>query len=222
MSNSHQIGIFEVARVCLEQACGSNPDTTDMLHSLNTIGQSQTANRNLPGIIPAHGELLRHAISQIPDGPLSQLKTVLTDGHQKLCWRVDDGGFYANGADVGDGYKTGNMHALLVGPQNSLFHADDFLLGFFLLAPRTLYRDHKHLAPEVYMPLTGPNGWRFGAGEWRDHHAGDIIYNAPNIVHATRVYDVPFLSLFAWTRDINQPCSVVYADDWAAVEAGLN
>ncbi|SLN24982.1 hypothetical protein ROA7450_01027 [Roseovarius albus] len=221
MSYAHQISIFEEARACLERACGCNPDTKDMLHDLNTIGRSETANDCLSGTIPAHADLLCDTISQIPDGPLSKLKLALTHAHHHLHWRVDDGEYYANGADVGEGYRTGNMHALLVGPQNSLFHANDFLLGFFLLAPRTLYRDHKHLAPEVYMPLTGPNGWRFGAGDWRDHDAGEIIYNAPNIVHATRVYDIPFLSLFAWTRNIAQPCSVVFAQDWDAVEAEL-
>jgi hypothetical protein len=44
------------------------------------------------------------------------------------------------------------------------FAARDFDLGLFLIAPHVLYRDHHHAAPELYAPLTGPHGWRFGPG----------------------------------------------------------
>ena len=171
---------------------------------------------------PAHEELLRLAISNIPDHPLKNLKSSLAIGLNELCWRTDDGRFYADGADVGDGYRQGNMHALLVGPQNSPFYSDEVLLGFFLLAPRTLYRDHRHAAAEIYIPLTGPNGWRFEQGAWEDHAVGKAIFNAPNVVHATRVYDKPFLSLFLWSRDIGLPCEVIPANDWASIEAQLS
>ena len=142
-------------------------------------------------------------------------------GYTELQWRVDEGGFYAKGSDVGDGYRRGNLHALLVGPEDCPFVANDFLLGFFLLSPKTLYRDHKHLAPEIYVPLTGPSGWRFDQGAWKDHTAGSAIYNPPNLVHATRVYETPFLALFAWSQDIGSACEVVFAGDWENVEKEL-
>ncbi len=164
--------------------------------------------------VPTHDRLLQTAIAAIPERPFADLKSALATGYQNLHWRVDDGGYYNNNANVGEGYKTGNMHALLVGQQNCPVVADDLLVGLFLLAPRTLYRDHKHPAPEIYLPLTGPHGWRFNMSDWQDHPAGHPIFNAPGEVHATRVYDTPFLALFAWTQDTQYPCEVVPADDW--------
>lgn len=172
-------------------------------------------------IIPAHATLLDTAISAIDTSRFANLQSALIQAKPHLHWKVDDGGYYPPGADVGHGYKSGNMHALFVGPQNAPLLIDDMLLGVFLLAPWTLYRDHKHAAPEVYIPLTGPSGWRFEAGPWQDHDAGDVIFNAPNHVHATRVYDTPFLALFAWTTDIASQCSVVPTGDWDALETRL-
>ncbi len=37
-------------------------------------------------------------------------------------------------------------------------------MGLFVIAPHVLYRDHAHAAPELYLPLTGPHGWRFAPG----------------------------------------------------------
>ena len=171
--------------------------------------------------IPRHRDLLDWAISQIDEDAFAKLKAVLKASKDHLHWKVDDGGYYAQQADVGEGYKEGNMHALLIGPENAVIPSKDFLLGFFLLAPWTLYRDHKHLAPEIYVTLTGPSGWRFGLGDWADYQAGSAIDNAPEVVHATRVYETPFLALFAWTRDLSGACEVVNAQDWADVEQQL-
>ncbi len=183
---------------------------------------SEEGMKGVTGCIPTHSDLLNAAIASMPDDKFSGLKSALATDKQHLHWRVDEGRYYAEGADVGAGYKEGNMHALLIGSENCPIKAEDFLLGFFLLAPRTLYRDHSHLAPELYLPLTGPHGWRFDQGDWEDFEAGQAIYNAPGVVHATRVYDIPFLALFAWTRDIGSACRVVPTDDWPEVEAELH
>lgn len=172
--------------------------------------------------IPAHSTLLDHALNEITNPDLAPLREALAAAKHALHWRVDDGGFYPAGADLGEGYIQGNMHALLAGPQDAPFRTPDFLLGYFLLQPQVLYRDHKHLSPEVYVPLTGPTGWRFGQGPWRDIAAGSLVYNAPEVVHATRVYDAPFLAIFAWLRDIHHRCEVVQHPDWALIEADLH
>ena len=102
------------------------------------------------------------------------------------------------------------------------FPLRDFELGLFLVAPRTLYRDHRHLAPELYVPLTGPHEWRFGTGEsWTEYSAHTPIWNDPMQIHATLVREVPFLALFAWTRDVAADAVIVPATDWAEIEAGL-
>ena len=100
--------------------------------------------------------------------------------------------------------------------------ADDFELGLFLIAPKTLYRDHCHRAPELYVPLTGPHEWRFGTGKsWTEYEAHTPIWNEPMQVHATLVRDLPFLSLFAWTKDVDAEASVTLSPDWADIEAVL-
>jgi hypothetical protein len=100
--------------------------------------------------------------------------------------------------------------------------ADGFELGLFLIAPKTLYRDHCHRAPELYVPLTGPHEWRFGTGEsWTEYKAHTPIWNEPMQVHATLVRDIPFLSLFAWTRDVTAHATVTPSPDWADIEASL-
>src|SRR5690606_38444835 len=99
--------------------------------------------------------------------------------------------------------------------------ASDFAFGIFLISPRTLYRDHRHPAPELYVPLTGPTRWRFGRGAWETRAAGEPVWNEPDAVHATLVGDVPFLCLYAWTRDVTLPAETVDAPDWEAIEAEL-
>lgn len=96
----------------------------------------------------------------------------------------------------------------------------DFDLGFFLIMPGTLYRDHHHPAPELYVPLTGPSRWRFGAGkEWTEKPAGAVVWNPPNQVHATLVGAVPFLCLYAWTEQVHVPAQVDFSEDWTVLEA---
>src|SRR5690606_4178891 len=102
------------------------------------------------------------------------------------------------------------------------FDADDFDLGLFLIEPRTLYRDHRHQAPELYAPITGPHRWRFGVDDpWQELPADIPVWNEPQRVHATLVGDRPFLAIFCWTQDVAIPASVVAATDWQAIESGL-
>jgi hypothetical protein len=56
---------------------------------------------------------------------------------------------------------SGHADCALMGEEAAL-GADGFDCGFFLIAPHVLYRDRRHPAPELYAPLTGPHGWRFG------------------------------------------------------------
>ena len=122
---------------------------------------------------------------------------------------------------IGTRFPVAHAFATLIGGEG-IFPADDFELGLFLIAPKTLYRDHRHPAPELYVPLTGPHEWRFGVREsWMEMGAHTPIWNDSMQIHATLVRDVPFLALFAWTRDVTADASVVPADDWAEIEATL-
>jgi hypothetical protein len=121
-------------------------------------------------------------------------------------------------AEIGEGFARNHAFASIRG-ESAAFQATDFDLGLFLIAPGTLYRDHAHPAPELYAPLTGPHGWRFGLGRpliVKPAHAP--VWNPPLQPHLTRVGAVPFLCLFVWTKDVNEVARVLPADDWAALE----
>jgi hypothetical protein len=120
---------------------------------------------------------------------------------------------------IGEGFATGHAFASIAGG-NAFFEAEDFELGLFLIAPGVLYRDHCHPAPELYAPLTGPHGWRFAPGRpLMLKPAGEPVWNPPLQPHLTKVGPHPFLCLFAWTRDVNEPARVIPAGDWPALEA---
>lgn len=122
---------------------------------------------------------------------------------------------------IGARFPKAHAFVSLIG-KGAPFDAEDYDLGLFLIEPRTLYRDHRHLAPELYAPITGPHRWRFGTDDsWKELTANIPVWNEPQRVHATLVGAQPFLAIFAWTRDVTSTASVVPAPDWPAIEAGL-
>ena len=121
-------------------------------------------------------------------------------------------------AEIGPQFANGHAAALILGGE-APFAAHDFDLGLFLIAPDVLYRDHRHAAPELYAPLTGPHGWRFGTGRpLIVKPAHQPVWNPPNQPHLTKVGRVPFLGLFVWTKDVNKPADVITANDWPMLE----
>jgi hypothetical protein len=126
-----------------------------------------------------------------------------------------------DGDTIGPRFPEAHAFVSLIGGEGHVL-ADDFELGLFLIAPRTLYRDHHHAAPELYAPITGPHQWRFGPENgWLTKPAHEPVWNPSWSVHATLVRDVPFLCLFGWTKDVNSPAKVVMAADWDVLEAAL-
>ncbi|MCF1708131.1 dimethylsulfoniopropionate lyase [Tabrizicola sp. J26] len=120
---------------------------------------------------------------------------------------------------IGESFRTGHAFASLVG-EEAPFRAEDFDIGLFLIAPHVLYRDHNHAAPELYAPLTGPHGWRFGPdASLVIKPAHEPVWNDPFAPHLTKVGPVPFLCLFGWTRDVMQPATVLPATDWPQLES---
>ncbi len=121
--------------------------------------------------------------------------------------------------DVGVSFAKGHAYAATIG-EDAVIPAIDWEMGLFLIPPQVLYRDHKHLAPELYAPLTGPHGWRFGADEpLVVLPAHRPVWNDPFRPHLTKVGPVPFLCLYVWTRDVNAYAQIVPAADWARLEA---
>lgn len=111
--------------------------------------------------------------------------------------------------EIGKAFADGHTFATLIG-EGSFHHAEDFDLGLFIIAPNVLYPDHHHAAPELYVPLTGPHGWRFLPDEnfkWLE--ANVPVWNEPWAPHATQTGNVPFLCIFCWTRDVDAAAKVI-------------
>lgn len=120
---------------------------------------------------------------------------------------------------IGEAFAAGHCFASLAG-EAAPFPADDFDAGLFLIAPRVFYRDHHHAAPELYLPLTGPHGWRFRPGDALLWLADGVpVWNDPWQPHATMTGDVPLLCIFAWMHDVAAPARVIHAADWPELEA---
>ena len=168
-----------------------------------------------------HDEVLKNAIASIAAPELQEIANCLKAAKDDLVWREDNALFYPPDADLGEGYKNCNLHTLLIGPDACGYYHPDFSLGIFMLGPRTLYRDHNHDAPELYLNLSEKSGWRFGTRAWRDFPAGSFIWNAAGETHATRVYDEPFISVFVWLENVNSTCNVINSDDWSKIEQDL-
>lgn len=120
---------------------------------------------------------------------------------------------------IGADFAKGHAYTSIIGADAPV-KAADFDLGLFLIAPHVLYRDHNHAAPELYAPITGPHGWRFGVDAlFLIKPAHRPIWNEPFAPHLTKVGPVPFLSIFGWPRDVAALAQVIPAPDWADLEA---
>jgi hypothetical protein len=192
--------------------------TLDKLAAMDLKGERLF---DLPPQGTRHDEVLKNAIAGIVAPELQEIARCLKAAKDDLIWREDNAQFYPPGAELGEGYTKCNLHTLLIGPDACGYHHPDFNLGIFMLGPRTLYRDHNHDAPELYLNLSEKSGWRFGTRDWQDYPAGSLIWNAAGDPHATRVYDQPFISVFVWLENVNSPCNVIHFDDWAEIEQDL-
>ncbi len=191
------------------------------LNKFSTIDLSDKSFIDATPLGNRHDEILKYAIARIVAPELQEIANCLKAAKDDLVWREDNARFYPPGADLGEGYKKCNLHTLLIGPDACGYLHSDFNLGIFMLGPRTLYRDHNHDAPELYLNLSEKSGWRFGARDWQDFPAGSLIWNAAGETHATRIYDEPFISVFFWLEKVNSPCNVIHSDDWPKIEQDL-
>lgn len=78
------------------------------------------------------------------------------------------------------------------------FINDDMAAGFLVLGPGTLYPDHRHIAEELYVPLTPGTQWRKGSGPFVPRAAGAAIHHPSNVNHAMRTGSEPLVALYLW------------------------
>ena len=133
-----------------------------------------------------------------------------------LQWMTFDG--YSI-EEIGADFPANHAYAPLFGDVDAPYTTVDWHMCLFLIAPHVLYRDHRHVAPELYATLTGPHGWRFGPDDPVHVLPADVpVWNESMRPHMTKVGPEPFLCLVAWTKDINEPAWIVPAADWAELE----
>ena len=167
---------------------------------------------------PPKQKSFQKALTSIKSKSLLPLKKSLYLALNEIKWNIDNGSFYEKNSGIGKRYLNGNMNSELIGPINGNFKFGDFRLGLFLLEPNIFYKDHKHEAPELYLNLTNGTHWRFDDMIWEEKNAGSIVYNEPNMVHAMKVNDNPFLSIWCWPCNSSKKCILVPRKDWVELE----
>jgi hypothetical protein len=222
--NQKQQTIYNLIQSIIIYLQSHHTESAGVSSVLKKLGQMDLTEGNILGVSPQgtrHSEILNTSIDGITLPSLSNIASALKIAKKHLVWREDDGKYYQQGADLGEGYRNCNLHSLLIGPGACGYEHPDFNLGIFMLGPRTLYRDHCHQAPELYLNLADRSGWRLQGGDWIDYPAGSIIWNEPGELHATRVYKQPFISVFVWLEKVHAPCQVVPMSDWPTLEQAL-
>ncbi len=192
----------------------SGPGIAEVRQCIDAVGNTRIvppAQAQIPVVAQHLEAALTAAASDLP-----RLAGAIRAASQYLNWVTYDG---YDPLAIGAGFAQGHAYTTIIGADAPI-KAVDFDLGLFLIAPHVLYRDHHHAAPELYAPITGPHGWRFGVdAPLIIKPAHQPIWNEPFAPHLTKVGPVPFLCIFAWTRDVQGVAQVIPASDWAELEA---
>ena len=199
------------------ESCGSKA----LIQKINDLNTNQTPAIQSQNIQSKHEKILRAALAEATDPSILSIVRDIRACLRDLTWEEDRFEFYPSGSDVGIRYIESNLHTQLIGPSGCFAKSTEFMLGVFTLGPWTLYKDHSHIAPELYLNLSNKSDWRFDFGTWQRFGAGSLIWNPSNQVHATLVSDRPFLSIFAWLGHVNCLCEVHHSKDHEQIEKQL-
>ena len=195
-----------------------NKAQREILNTLKNIPlEKKNYNLQNPNTPPKRNSLQK-ALKSIKSKPLIPLRKSIVLALNEMRCNIDNGSFYEKNAGIGKHYLNGNMNSELIGPINGSFKSNEFRLGLFLLEPNIFYKDHKHEAPELYLNLTNGTHWRFSNRIWKEKNAGSIIYNEPNMVHAMKVNEIPFLSIWCWPYNSSKKCVLIPKKDWVELE----
>lgn len=203
-----------LARIDDYLALLSGPGIADVRHGIASALDTKIIPR-----IPMQNPVIGHHLDAALDaasGQIPELVAAIQSASPYLKWITYDG---YDPKEIGADFAQGHAYSCIIG-QDAPIAAQGFDLGLFLIAPHVLYRDHYHPAPELYAPLTGPHGWRFGPNApFTIKPAHQLIWNEPYAPHLTKVGPVPFLCIFGWTQDVDGLAKVIPTDDWPALEA---
>jgi len=71
----------------------------------------------------------------------------------------------------------------------------DMVMGASLLAPHTVYPDHHHPPPEIYVVLSEGDWFQQGFG-WHIPGTGGLVVHPPGVKHAMRSGEAPLLAIW--------------------------
>ena len=109
-----------------------------------------------------------------------------------LRWRQTYGA-----GDVAEEFLRNYGYTEVLGPQ-APWPAERISCGFLLLGPSTRYPPHRHLAEEIYLPLSGTAHWQQGARGWEAQPPGTVIHHESGVPHAMQTGSQPLLALYVW------------------------
>ncbi len=99
--------------------------------------------------------------------------------------------------EVGTEFLDNYAWTELIGERGPVY-SSTLACGLLLLGPDTVYPPHRHVAEEMYVPVSGTAAWQQGDGVWRTRTPGTLIHHASNERHAMRVGAEPLLAVFLW------------------------
>ena len=205
----------------LEEIGNGSHESEAIIRKIDNVNTNLTQAHQSAYIRSEYEEMLRAALTEATDPSILSIVRNIKACLRDLTWKEDRSEFYPPGSDVGKRYIESNLHTQLIGPSGSVAKSAEFMLGVFMLGPWTLYKDHSHIAPELYLNLSNKSDWRFNFGPWQRLGAGSLIWNPSNQVHATMVSERSFLSIFAWLGHVNCVCEVHPSEDHNQIEKQL-
>lgn len=205
----------------IEEVGNGSHESEAIIQKIDNVNTNQTLAHQSAYIRSQYEDMLLEALAEATDPSTLSIVRNIKACLRDLTWKKDRSEFYSPGSDVGKRYIESNLHTQLIGPSGIVAKSTEFMLGLFMLGPWTLYKDHSHIAPELYLNLSNKSDWRFDFGPWQRFGAGSLIWNPSNQVHATMVSEKYFLSIFAWLGHVNCVCEVHPSEDHNQIEKQL-
>ena len=157
------------------------------------------------GLVESESTLEQFRVSQYLEVSLAEaekwgfekIAKMLTQAAGSLVWSQNSS--YSE-AKLGTHFMRNYAFGLLTGP-DAPFAQELPPSGFLLLGKNTEYPAHGHVPREIYLVLTPGAEWSLDQKNWFSVTPGEVIYHAPNQIHAMRTQSVPMLAFAVWLDD---------------------
>ncbi len=187
---------LDAAHAAFAEFAADASSKTSISRIFSALGDAAGTGEQPPSRLPVCAHLEHVADPQRFESPtLRQLVSTFMALEPRLSW----GHRGASDDTASANFLEGHANAVIAGP-GGLERRSDVLLGASLLGPHVRYPDHRHPPEETYLVMSGGE-FRQGDGSWFAPGIGGSFYNEPNIVHAMRSGEEPFLAFWAlWSQ----------------------